>query len=139
MAGLAVVEAFHAHRETCSRVKGHAPASPTKGVASSFQLTSDRADYCRVIQMPSYDFCVKRCVTLASGCRRPPFARSLESLWHTPPAIGHTWPGKHLVLRTAVAAGLWLVPTTGLAESLWLQSTLRWPKAAASVSGRVGR
>ena len=39
MAGLAVIEAFRAHRETCSRVKGHAPASPTKGVTSSFQLT----------------------------------------------------------------------------------------------------
>ena len=72
--------------------------------------------------MPSYDFCVKRSVTLASGCRRSPFARSLESLWQTPTAIGHTWPGKHLVLRSAVAAGLWLVPTAGLAESRRLES-----------------
>jgi tetratricopeptide (TPR) repeat protein len=73
--------------------------------------------------MPSYDFRVKRDVTLASGCRRSHFARSLESRWQTPPAIGHTWPGKHLVLHSAVAVGLWLVPTAGLAESLWLQST----------------
>jgi hypothetical protein len=41
-------------------------------------VASDRADYRRVIEMPSYDFCVKRDVTLASGCRRPPFARSLS-------------------------------------------------------------
>jgi S1-C subfamily serine protease len=33
--------------------------------------------------MPSYDFRVKRGVTLASGCRRSPFAHSLESLWQT--------------------------------------------------------
>jgi tetratricopeptide (TPR) repeat protein len=68
--------------------------------------------------MPSYDFCVKRSVTLASDCRRPP-----GSSWQTPTAIGHTWSGKHLVLHSAVATGLWLVPTAGLAESLWLQST----------------
>jgi len=73
--------------------------------------------------MRSYDLRVRRGVTLASGCRRSPFARSLESRWQTPPAIAHTWPGKHLVLHTAVAVGLWLVPTAGLAESLWLQST----------------
>ena len=84
--------------------------------------------------MPSYDFCVKRSVTLASGCRRPPFARSLELLWQTPPAIGHTWPGKHLVLRSAVAAGLWLVPTAGLAESLWLQSTAALAESRRSES-----
>ena len=72
--------------------------------------------------MPSYDFRVKRDVTLASGCRRSHFARSLESLWQAPPAIGYTWPAKHLVLRSAVGAGLWLVPTTGLAESRRLES-----------------
>ena len=132
MAGLAAVEAFRAHRETCSRVKGHAPGSPTKGVTSSFQFNSYRADYCRVIQMLSYDFRVKRDVTLASGCRRSHFARSLEPLWQMPPATGHTWPGKHLILRSAVAVGLWLVPTAGLAESLWLQST-----AALAESGRL--
>jgi tetratricopeptide (TPR) repeat protein len=73
--------------------------------------------------MRSYDLRVRGGVTLASGCRRSPFARSLESRWQTPPAIAHTWPGKHLVLHSAVAVGLWLVPTAGLAESLWLQST----------------
>ena len=72
--------------------------------------------------MPSYDFRVKRDVTLASGCRRSHFARWLESLWQTPPAIGHSWPGKLLVLRSAVAAGLWLVPTAGLAESRQLEA-----------------
>ena len=73
--------------------------------------------------MPSYDFCVKRSVTLVSGCRHSPFARWLESLWQTPTALGHTWPGKHLVLLGAVAAGLWLEPTAGLAENLRPQST----------------
>ena len=75
--------------------------------------------------MPSHDFHVRRDVTLAFGafgCRRSHFARSLESLWQTQPAIGLTWPGKHLVLRTAVAASLWLVPTAGLAESRQLES-----------------
>ena len=72
--------------------------------------------------MPSYDFRVKRDVTLAFGCRRSLFARWLESLWQTPPGIGHAWPGKRLVLRSAVAAGLWLVPTAGLAESRPLES-----------------
>ena len=82
--------------------------------------------------MRSYDLRVKRGVTLVSGCRRSPLARSLESRWQTPPAIGHTWPGKHLVLHSAVAVGLWLVPTAGLAESLWLQST-----AASAESRRL--
>jgi tetratricopeptide (TPR) repeat protein len=70
--------------------------------------------------MPSYEFCVKRKVTLASDCRRSPFARGLQALWQTPTAIGHAW-GKHLVFNGAVAAGLWLVPTAGFAESLWLR------------------
>ena len=73
--------------------------------------------------MPRYDFCVKRSVTLASGCRHSPFARWLEALCQTPAALGHTWPGKDLVLHAAATAGLWLVPTAGLTESLWLQST----------------
>ena len=72
--------------------------------------------------MPSYDFRVKRDVTLASGCRRSHFARSLESLRQTPLAIGHTWPGRRLVLRSAVAAGLWLLPGAGLAESRRLEA-----------------
>ena len=82
--------------------------------------------YCRVIQMPSFDFRVKRDVTVASGCRRSHFARSLKSRWQTPTAIGHTWTGKDLISRNVVAAGLWLVPTAGLAESLRLL-TLRRP------------
>jgi tetratricopeptide (TPR) repeat protein len=72
--------------------------------------------------MPTCDVCVKRGATLASGCRHSALACWLPPLWQTPLALAHTWPGKHLVLRGAVAAALWLVPTAGLAESLW-QST----------------
>jgi tetratricopeptide (TPR) repeat protein len=72
--------------------------------------------------MPSYDFRRRGGVMIASGCRRPPFACSLESLAPTPTASGHTWTGKHLLLRSVVAAGLWLVSTAALAESLRLQA-----------------
>jgi tetratricopeptide (TPR) repeat protein len=71
--------------------------------------------------MPGYVFRVKRDLTTSF--------RSLAFVLGTLVGVGKRrlqsgtrWIGEDVMLRTVVVAGLWLVSTAALAESLWLES-----------------
>lgn len=84
MAGLAAIEALRAHARDLQPRKRPRPIVAYQGRGQLISDDSDRADYCRAIQLPRYVFRVKRGLRTCSRLR----AFILSTLCQKPTHVG---------------------------------------------------